>query len=96
MQARRAQGKMIRAQTAIGKGAGEGGTQNMACILVTREVSQLEMSSLNQFKLKKSLLMSVTRETHQSAIAPYFAVAAAAFESYSVAAVFSEALSAKM
>ena len=40
--------------------------------------------------------MSVTPETHQSAMAPYFAVAASAFESYSVAAVFREALSAKV
>ena len=40
--------------------------------------------------------MSVTPETHQPAMAPYFAVAAAAFESYSVAAVFKEALSVKV
>ena len=39
--------------------------------------------------------MSVTPETHQPAMAPYFAVAAAAFESYSVTAVCREALSAK-
>ena len=40
--------------------------------------------------------MSVTPETHQPAMGPYFAVAAAAFELYSVAAVFREALSAKV
>ena len=37
-----------------------------------------------------------TPETHQSAMAPYFAVAAAAFELNSVAAVFRFALSAKV
>ena len=36
--------------------------------------------------------MSVTPETHQPAMAPYVAVAAAASESYSVAAVFRSAL----
>ena len=40
--------------------------------------------------------MSVTPETHQPAMAPYFAVATAAFESYSVTAVCREALSAKV
>ena len=40
--------------------------------------------------------MSVTPETHQPAMAPYFAVAAAAFQLYSVAAVFRSALSAKV
>ena len=37
-----------------------------------------------------------TPETHQPAMGPYLAVAAAAFELYSVAAVFREALSAKV
>jgi hypothetical protein len=68
----------------------------MACILVTREVSQLEMSSLKWYMLKKSLPMSVTRETHQPAMGPYFAVAAAAFQLYSMTAVFREALSANV
>ena len=40
--------------------------------------------------------MSVTPETHQLAMAPYFAVAAAELESYSVTAVCREALSAKV
>ena len=40
--------------------------------------------------------MSVTPETHQPAVGPYLAVAAAAFELYSVAAVLREALSAKV
>ena len=40
--------------------------------------------------------MSVTPETHQPAVGPYLAVAAAAFELYSVAAVFREVLFAKV
>ena len=40
--------------------------------------------------------MSVTPETHQPAMAPYFAVAASSFELYSVTAVCREALSAKV
>ena len=40
--------------------------------------------------------MSVTPETHQLAMAPYFAVAAAEFELYSVTAVCRDALSAKV
>ena len=59
---------------------------------MTRDVSQPEMSALKLRKLKKSTLMSVTPETHQPAMAPYFAVAAAAFEWYSLAAAFRLAL----
>ena len=40
--------------------------------------------------------MSVTPETFQQSMAPYVAVAAVRFESYSVTAVCSEALSAKV
>ena len=40
--------------------------------------------------------MSVTPETHQLAMAPYLAVAAAEFELYSVTAVCRDALSAKV
>ena len=40
--------------------------------------------------------MSVTAETHQSAMTPYFAIASAAREAYSLTAVCKEALSAKM
>ena len=68
----------------------------MASMSVTLEVSQPEMSALKLFRLRKRLLMSVTPETHQLAIAPYFAVAAAAFELYSVAAFCREALSANV
>ena len=63
---------------------------------MTREVSQPEMSALKLRMPWKSCLMSVTPETHQPAMGPYFAVAAAAFELYSVAAVLREALSAKV
>ena len=40
--------------------------------------------------------MSATRETHQSAMGPYVAMAAAASEPYSVAAVFRSALLVKV
>ena len=59
---------------------------------VTRDVSQPEMSALKLCKCEKTKLMSVTPETHQPAMAPYFVVAAPTFESYSVAAVFRSAL----
>ena len=73
----------------------------MEFMSVTRDVSQPEMSAL---KLAKGLpkgpvktqLMSVTPETHQLAMAPYFAMAAAAFPLYSVAAVFSSASLVKL
>ena len=68
----------------------------MPLMSVTLEVSQPEMSVLKLCMCKKRRLMSVTPETHQPAMAPYFAVAAAASESYSVTAVFREALSAKV
>ena len=63
---------------------------------MTREVSQPEMSALKLNKLLKRLLMSITPETHQPAMGPYFGVALAAYELYSVAAVLREALSAKV
>ena len=69
----------------------------MSRMSVTRDVSQPEMSALKLRKPEKSWLMSVTPETHQQpAMAPYFAMAEAAFELYSVTAVFREALSAKV
>ena len=68
----------------------------MRFMLVTPEVSQPEMSALKLCKSLNMSSMSVTRETHQPAMAPYFAVAAAAFESYSVAAVLREVLSVKV
>eukprot|EP00964_Phaeocystis_antarctica_P069421 scaffold42180_cov51-Phaeocystis_antarctica.AAC.3 len=64
-------------------------------MVVTPEVSQLEMSALKLFKPRKSSLMSVMPETHQSAMGPYFAMAEAAFEMNSVTAVFRKALVVK-
>ena len=43
---------------------------------MTLEVSQLEMSALKFFKLKKSPLMLVMAETSHSAMGPHFAVVA--------------------
>ena len=64
-----------------GQGTGAGGaraerTANMPCIVVTREVSQLEMYALKSAKSQKSLRMSAMTETFQSAMGPYVAVAA--------------------
>ena len=42
----------------------------MPYMFVTPEVSQLEMSALNLLKPWKRELMSVTSETHQSAMGP--------------------------
>ena len=81
-----------------GRGQGTQRTANMERMVVTQDVSQPEMSALKLPMPEKSPLMSVTPEphTHQSAIAPYFAVAAAAFEAYSPTAVCREALSTKV
>ena len=65
-------------------------------MVVTLEVSQPEMSALKFAKPRKSSLMSVMAETHQSAMGPYFAMAEAAFELNSVTAVFREALLGKV
>eukprot|EP00964_Phaeocystis_antarctica_P037669 scaffold21528_cov43-Phaeocystis_antarctica.AAC.2 len=65
-------------------------------MVVTPEVSQLDMSALKLFKPRKSSLISVTSETHQSAMGPYVAMAEAAFELNSVTAVFREALVVKV
>ena len=51
-------------------------TQNICCMSVTLEVSQLETSASKFLKLEKSPLMSVMAETSQSAMGPHFAVAA--------------------
>jgi len=40
----------------------------MPYMFVTPEVSQFEMSESKFFKLKKSMLISVMAETHQSAM----------------------------
>ena len=54
---------------------------NIWYILVTPEVSQLEMSALKFSKPSKRELMSVMPETHQSAMGPYVTVAAAGLAS---------------
>ena len=45
-------------------------TKNMAYMVVTLDVSQLEMSALKFFKYEKSQLMSVIIETSQPAMEP--------------------------
>ena len=65
-------------------------------MFVTRDVSQPEMSASKSRKFSKRELISVTPETHQSAMGPCFSVAEAASLSYSAAAVFREALSTKV
>ena len=59
------------------KAQAEAHTWNMERMLVTLEVSQLEMSASKFFNLMKSWLMSVIPETSQSAMGPYVAVAEA-------------------
>ena len=66
----------------------------MRFMVVTRDVSQLEMSSLNSENLKSSL-MSVMFETSQPPTGPYFSSAAVALSSYSATAIFSSALTPK-
>ena len=51
-------------------------TRNMLRMVVTLDVSQLEMFALICFKPAKSPLMSVMAETSQSAMGPYVAMAA--------------------
>ena len=68
----------------------------MRFMSVTPEVSQPEMSALKLGKFKKSRLISVTPETHQSPMGPYVVVAPSGFESYAVTAICSEALSVKV
>jgi len=59
---------------------------------VTLDVSQLDTSALKLFKLWKSQLMSVMADTHQSAMGPYVAMAAAGSALYAWTAVFREAV----
>ena len=56
-------------------------------MFVTLEVSQLEMSASNFFKLWKRELMSAMAETHQPAMGPYVAVAAVGSALYAWTAV---------
>ena len=64
------------ARLQIGDRTGVERTRNIWYMVVTLEVSQLDMSASKFFKLSKSPLMSVMAETSQSAIGPHFAVAA--------------------
>ena len=70
-------------------------TWNILYMVVTLEVSQLDMSALNWYKALKSWLMSVTAETPQLEMGPYVAVAVAALALYSWAAVRREDESVK-
>ena len=70
-------------------------TWNILYMVVTLEVSQLDMSALNWLKISKSSDMSVTAETPQLEMGPYVAVAVAVLALYSWAAVFREAVSVK-
>ena len=77
-------GRSAHAASTGGKGPTEGRgasacaerTENMLRMVVTLDVSQLEMFALICFKPAKSPLMSVMAETSQSAMGPYVAVAA--------------------
>ena len=65
-----------RARLQIGDRTGVERTLNIWYMVVTPEVSQLEMSASIFFKPLKSPLMSVMAETSQSAMGPHFVVAA--------------------
>jgi len=64
----------------------------MTYMVVTLEVSQLEMSALKFFKSRKRELMSVILETSQPAMGPYAAVAVVGSVLYARTAVCREAL----
>ena len=65
-------------------------------MFVTLDVSQLDMSALKLFMLKKSQLMSVMAETSQSVMGPYAAVAAVWLALNAWTAVCREALVVKV
>ena len=71
-------------------------TWNMYFMVVTLEVSQLEMSALKFVNSSKRLLMSVIIETSQPAMEPYVAVAASGLALYACTAVCREALVVKV
>ena len=68
----------------------------MAYMVVTLEVSQLEMSVLKFLKPWKRKLMSVIIETSQPAIRPYVSVAVSGLALYACTAVCREALVVKV
>ena len=65
-------------------------TWNVYCMLVTLEVSQLEMSAAKSCRSWKICLMSVMAEMHQSAMGPYIAMAAVGSSLNSRTALFRE------
>jgi hypothetical protein len=65
-------------------------------MVVTLEVSQLEMSALKFCKLEKRKLMSVILETSQPAVEPYVSVAVSGLALYACTAVCSSALVVKV
>ena len=69
-------------------------TPNMRYMVVTLEVSQLDMSALDNDQ--KRLLMSVMADTSQSAMGPYVATAEATSMLYAWTAVFRAVLVVKM
>ena len=73
-------------------GGGPQRTRNIPYMLVTREVSQLEMSALKFLKSSKSMHRSVMAETSQLAMGPYVASAEAGFASKAQTASFRESL----
>ena len=72
------------------------GAKNISRMLVTRDVSQLEMSALKLRNSSKSRLMSVMAETFQPAMGPYFATASVELASYCRTAVSRWALIVNM
>ena len=68
---------------------------NIQRMLVTRDVSQLEMSALKFCKPEKSSLMSVMAETSQPAMRPCVAMASVGLASYAWAAARRSALLVK-
>ena len=71
-------------------------TLNMLLMSVTTEVSQLDTSALKFCTNQKSLLMSETPETSQSATGPYVAMADAVLSLTAWTPVFREAVLVKM
>ena len=69
--------------------------ENIAYMVVTLEVSQLDMSALKFLNSLKSSRMLVMAETSQSAIGPHFAVAAVGLALKARTSVIREALVVK-
>ena len=80
----------------VGQGTSGERTLNICSMVVTSEVSQLEISALKFSILRKSSSISVMPETSQSAILPNFFSVVPGFSLKSSTATFSEALSVKV